>query len=61
MEDIMKILDNYTKADYQVFYDTVDMLCAKGVAKGTYQDFGVLTDVISILSKCEQIIKNKEK
>lgn len=61
MEDIMKILDNYTKADYQVFYDTVDMLCAKGVANGTYQDFGVLTDVIGILSKCEQIIKNKEE
>lgn len=29
--------------------DTVDMLCAKGVAKGTYQDYGLLTIVIQRL------------
>ena len=59
MKQIQEILDKYNKTDYQLFYDTVDMLCAKGVGKGIYQDYTVLTDIITILSICEQIIQNK--
>ena len=58
MEQIKEILNKYRKEDYQLFYDTVDMLCAKGV-NGSYEDYTVLTDIITILSVCEQIIKNK--
>lgn len=58
MERKKGILDNYSKEDYQLFYDTVDMLCAKGV-NGSYEDYTMLTDIITILSVCEQIIKNK--
>ncbi len=60
MEKIQEILNKYTKEDYQIFYDTVDMLCKKGISKGCYQDYTVLTDVIAILSICEELIKNKE-
>lgn len=59
MNEIEKILSNYTKDDYQLFYDTVDELCKNGVGRGCYQDYGVLTDVIGILSICENIIKEK--
>lgn len=59
MDEIKKILSNYTKDDYRLFYDTIDELCKNGVANGCYQDYGVLTDVIGILSICEQIIKGE--
>lgn len=60
MNDIKNILSKYSKKDYQIFYDTVDMLCQKGVGNGNYQDYTVLIDIIEILSKCEQIIKTGE-
>lgn len=36
----------YTKKEWD---DTVDMLCKKGIAKGTYQDYNLLTLVIDWL------------
>ena len=57
MKEIVDILEKYSKDDYQLFYNTVDMLCKKGV-NGEFYDYGVLADVISILSYCEKYIKS---
>ena len=57
MKRIQEILDKYSPEDYQLFYDTVEMLCAKGIGKGCYQDYTVLTDVVQILATCEEIVK----
>lgn len=59
MNEIKKILSNYTKDDYQLFYNTVDELCRNGISCGCYQNYAVLIDVISILSICENIIKGE--
>lgn len=61
MDKIKEVLAKYTKEDYQIFKDTVDMLCSKGIGNGCYQDYTVLTDVLSILTICESIIKGAEK
>lgn len=60
MDKIKEVLAKYTKEDYQIFKDTVDMLCSKGIGNGCYQDYTVLTDVLSILTICESIIKGAE-
>lgn len=57
IENIQEILNKYSADDYPLFYNTVDMLCSKGVANGTYKDYSVLTDVIGILGVCENMIK----
>ncbi len=57
MDKINEILSHYSKEDYQIFYDTVDMLCAKGV-KGNFEDYNVVVDILSILTVCENLIKN---
>lgn len=54
---IKMVLDKYSPEDYKLFYDTVEMLCAKGVGNGCYQDYTVLVDVVQILSLCEEIVK----
>lgn len=56
LEDVM---GHYAKEDYDIFKDTVDMLCAKGVSKGIYQDYSVLIDVLQILTICEKFIKGE--
>ena len=55
MEKIKEILSHYSKEDYQLFYDTVDTLCAKG-GKGNFQDYTVLVDILEILTVCENLI-----
>lgn len=53
-DNILKILANYTTPeDRDLFHDTIDELCSKGIAKGCYQDYGVLTDVLNILTECQ--------
>lgn len=58
MEEIKNVLSKYTASDYEVFKDTIDMLCSKGVANGCYQDMTVLLDIMTILGVCEKIVKN---
>lgn len=59
MDKIQKILANYTTSrDCKLFHDTIEELCSNGIAKGCYQDYGVLTDVLSILTECETYMKN---
>ena len=59
IDKILKILANYTTPkDYKLFHDTIDELCSKGIGKGCYQDYGILTDVLSILTECETYMKN---
>ena len=60
MEELKQILSNFTPEDTKIWRDTVDMLCSKGIAKGVYQDYEVLMDVISVLTVCEHIIKKGE-
>ena len=57
MKRIQEVLDKYSPEEYKLFYDTVEMLCSKGVGKGCYQDYTVLFDVVQILTICEEIIK----
>ena len=61
MIEIENILKKYSKEDYNLFFDTVDMLCKKGVAKGSFENYAVLVDVISILTCCENYIKNRKR
>lgn len=60
MDKIKEVLAKYTKEEYQIFKDTVEMLCSKGIRNGCYQDYTVLMDVLSILTICESIIKGVE-
>ena len=58
-DNILKILANYTTPeDRDLFHDTIDELCSKGIAKGCYQDYAVLSDVLTILTDCETYMKN---
>lgn len=56
MERIKEVLSNYAPEDFKSFYDTVEMLCAKGIPNGCYQDYTVLADVVKILTICEEIV-----
>ena len=57
LEKIQEVMSKYSAEDYEIFKNTVDMLCSKGVGNGCYQDYTVLMDVISILSICENHLK----
>ena len=56
-EKINEILKNYSKDDASLVHNTVDMLCAKGLAEGCFQDMGVLVDILEILSAFEKDIR----
>ncbi len=55
--EIEEILSIYTQKDAQRFDETVDMLCQKGIGGGVYQDYRLLTHVISILSIMPYVLK----
>ena len=57
MDEIKEILKKYSRKDYGIFKDTIDMLCSKGVGNGCYQDYTVLMDILSILTACESIVR----
>lgn len=57
LDSICKILAKYGPEDAELFKSTVDELCKKGIGRGCYQDYGVLSDILSILSQCEILIK----
>lgn len=57
-DKICEILSHYTPEDHQLFHQTVDELCSKGIAKGCFQDYTVLADILTILTQCEMLIKN---
>lgn len=58
LKGIEKILRHYDSAGGKLFEDSVSELCGKGIGKGCFQDYTVLTDIIGILSICENIIKS---
>ena len=37
----------------KAFHDMIDELCAKGVAKGCYQDYGLLIAFLDVISTIE--------
>ena len=59
-EKIKQILANYTKKDVKLVHDTIDQLCATGIANGCFQDTGVLVDVLSVLTAFESAVAIKE-
>ena len=59
-EKIKQILANYTNKDAKLVHDTIDQLCAKGIANGCFQDTGVLVDVLSVLTTFESAVAIKE-
>lgn len=59
-EKIKQILANYTNKDAKLVHDTIDQLCAKGIANRCFQDTGVLVDVLSVLTAFESAVAIKE-
>ena len=59
LDPICRILAKYNPDDVELFASTVDELCQNGVRRGCYQNYGVLVDILSILSCCETLIKNE--
>lgn len=60
METIKAILERYRNGNHQIFIDTIEMLCSKGVRAGVYQNYEVLGDVLIILTKLESFAKKGE-
>lgn len=56
-EITIKLEDDVT---YKLFHDTVDELCAKGIAEGCYQDYVALMQVVNCLSQIESSLKENE-
>lgn len=56
IDEINKILENYTEEDKDIVEKTIDMLCAKGIGKGVYQDYAVLADIVTYLSIFASIV-----
>lgn len=60
MEKLKKILSNYTPEDDVQLKKTIEELCSKGIGKGCFQDYGMLSDVIECMYELVNIIKNGE-
>jgi len=58
LDKISEVLSSFEAEDHQVFHDTIETLCSKGIGKGAYQDYAVLVSVLEILTACEATIKN---
>ena len=59
-EKFEKILSKYSSRDKKLVYDTVDMLCDRGVGGGCYQDYTVLVDVVNVLTIFEEAVAERE-
>lgn len=53
------ILASYRPEDSKVVCDTVNELCKHGIAKGCYQDYAVLNDILRVLGIFESLVKIK--
>lgn len=60
LELIAARLSGYDQKGAQRFEETVAELCKNGIAKGCYQDYRVLCDVVEILSIIEKYLKEKK-
>ncbi|MCM1289316.1 MAG: hypothetical protein NC132_01505 [Corallococcus sp.] len=59
LEQIKALLEKHNKDDYVAVRSTIDMLCAKGVPNGFYQNMQILIDVLAILELCASAIKEQ--
>ncbi len=59
-EKFKQIVDRHTKADAKEIHDVVDMLCAKGIANGCYQNIVTLVDILEVLGAFEAAVAEKE-
>ena len=55
-----EIVAKYTADDLEDVKATVDELCKKGIARGCYQDYTILADVISVLTIFEEAVKERK-
>ena len=60
MKEIAKTLNEFDKTDEKIVHDTIDMLCAKGVGNGCYQDYGALTLIVQVLILAERYVGAEE-
>ena len=60
MKKIKKILASYCPEDADELQRTVEELCSKGVAKGCFQDFGMVADVITCLYALVDAVRKDE-
>lgn len=59
LKTIEQILDYYVAEDYEIFKETIDELCKMGIPKGCFQDYAILSDILAILTVCQNIVKSK--
>ena len=59
IKTIEQILDYYVAEDYEIFKETIDELCKMGISKGCFQDYAILSDILAILTVCQNIVKSK--
>ena len=50
MERLKVILSKYDREDAEKLKKIIEELCCKGIAKGCYQDYLMLADLIDMLS-----------
>lgn len=55
-----QIVDRHNKTDAQEIHDAIDMLCAKGIANGCYQNYAILMDILEVLDAFEAAVAEKE-
>ena len=57
MDKLLELIRNYNKDDVPALKRTVKMLIDKGVAKGVYQDYSMLADVIQMMYAIVDIVE----
>lgn len=60
-EKFEELIKKYNSSDADKIKATVDMLCSKGIGNGCYQDYVLLTDVISFLCLFESAVREKDQ
>lgn len=55
-----EIVEKYSAKDSKLIEETVDELCKNGIAKGCYQDYSVLSDILSILTIFEYAVEERK-
>lgn len=60
LEKFKQIVDRHNKTDAKEIHKAVDMLCAKGVANGCYQNYATLCNILEVLSAFEAAVAEKE-
>ena len=55
-----EIVAKYSAKDFEALNETTEELCNKGVAKGCYQHYDMLVDVLNVLSIFVRDVKERK-